>query len=54
MDECEGELIDGTWYGCGGCEECDEAEYEAIEADVEMGQMAEAEALALHARNGAL
>lgn len=53
MDECEGEMIDGIWYGC-GCEDCAQAEYDAIEADVEMGATTESEALDLHRWNGAL
>ena len=32
--ECYAEFIDGSWTHC-GCEECDQAEYEAIESDME-------------------
>lgn len=48
--ECHGEFIDGSWYGC-GCEDCDEAEDDAIEADAEMGIITDAEARAAHQLN---
>lgn len=50
LDECGGEFIDGVWYGC-GCEDCDQAEDDAIEADVETGVISEVQARALHAAN---
>jgi hypothetical protein len=52
-DDCAAEFIDGSWTYC-GCEECQQAEYDAIEADVEYGAISEAEARSLHALNGFL
>jgi hypothetical protein len=49
--ECGGEFIDGVWSGC-GCGECGQAEYDAIEADVETGSITEDEARERHALNG--
>lgn len=51
--DCEAEFIDGSWTYC-GCEDCDQREYDDIEAEVETGHLTEAEALDLHYRNGAL
>ncbi|MEK8171853.1 hypothetical protein NKH77_28470 [Streptomyces sp. M19] len=51
--ECSAEFIDGSWTYC-GCQDCGQAEYDDIEAAVETGDLTEAEALALHYRNGAL
>ncbi|WP_405740439.1 hypothetical protein OG422_05760 [Streptomyces sp. NBC_01525] len=48
--ECEGELIDGIWQPC-GCDDCQQAECDAIEADVEYGALTEDEALDLHYHN---
>lgn len=52
MEPCEPEFIDGTYYGCGACEDCHQDEYEAIERDVEYGAITEEEARELHHRNG--
>ncbi len=51
--ECYAEFIDGSWTYC-GCEDCDQREYDDIEADVETGTITEAEALDQHYQNGAL
>ena len=51
--ECEAEFIDGHWTYC-GCQDCAQREYDDIEADVETGNLTEAEALELHYWNGAL
>ncbi|MDI5971869.1 hypothetical protein POF50_021460 [Streptomyces sp. SL13] len=51
--ECEAEFIDGSYTYC-GCQDCDQREYDDIEADVETGAITEDEALNLHWLNGAL
>lgn len=49
--ECAGFFDGGVWVGC-GCDECGQAEYDAIEADVESGSITEDEARQRHAFNG--
>lgn len=49
--ECYGESIDGIWHGC-GCEDCSQAEADAIEADVECGAISETDARAMLAAIG--
>lgn len=48
--ECGGEFIDGVWNGC-GCEDCMQAEDDAIEADYENGSISYDEAIERHALN---
>lgn len=53
--ECVAQFVDGSW-DCSmcGCEDCRQAEYEAVEHDVESGSITEAEALERHALNDAV
>lgn len=50
--ECTAEFIDGSYTYC-GCEDCDQREYDDIEAEVETGNLTEDEARDLHQQNGA-
>jgi hypothetical protein len=52
-DDCQAEFIDGSWEFC-GCDECRQAEIDAVETSVEYGAISEAEALTIYARNGYL
>lgn len=47
--ECSGFFDGGVWVGC-GCEDCTDAEHDAIENDAEMGSITEDEARERHAR----
>jgi hypothetical protein len=54
VDDCVAEFIDGSYdTSMCGCEDCRQAEYEAVEHDVESGSISEAEALERHALNDA-
>lgn len=51
--DCYGEMIDGIWNSCDCCcEDCLQADHEAIEAAHEDGSIDEDEAYARHAANG--
>lgn len=52
FEECSGDLVDGIWEtnGC-GCEDCVQYENDAIEHEVEMGRISDAQARAMHLAN---
>lgn len=51
MEPCEPEFIDGSYYGCGSCPECLEAEDDEIERQVEAGELTDDEAQEIHHYN---
>ncbi len=48
-DDCGAEFIDGSWTYC-GCQDCAQREYDDTEAEVEAGNLTEAEALDVQTR----